>query len=237
MSRIGIKPISVPAGVEVTVADGNVVTVKGPKGSLTKEFHKDMIIKCADGVITVERPSEDKLHKSLHGLTRTLVHNMVEGVTEGFAKKLEIVGVGYRAQKQGKNLVMNLGFSHQVIVPETDTIKIDVPDANHIVISGCDKQEVGQFACEIREKRPPEPYKGKGIRYEGEYVIRRKVRLVRAARSNKRRELLWLKSLTRLRQEQKDIRESATRSTEQLIVLASTYSAPLSIFMHRLSTT
>ena len=139
MSRIGIKPISVPAGVEVTVADGNVVTVKGPKGSLTKEFHKDMIIKCADGVITVERPSEDKLHKSLHGLTRTLVHNMVEGVTEGFAKKLEIVGVGYRAQKQGKNLVMNLGFSHQV----------------------------------IREKRPPEPYKGKGIRYEGEYVIRK----------------------------------------------------------------
>ena len=155
MSRIGIKPISVPAGVEVTVADGNVVTVKGPKGSLTKEFHKDMIIKCADGVITVERPSEDKLHKSLHGLTRTLVHNMVEGVTEA------------------KNLVMNLGFSHQVIVPETDTIKIDVPDANHIVISGCDKQEVGQFACEIREKRPPEPYKGKGIRYEGEYVIRK----------------------------------------------------------------
>ena len=177
MSRIGIKPISVPAGVEVTVADGNVVTVKGPKGSLTKEFHKDMIIKCADGVITVERPSEDKLHKSLHGLTRTLVHNMVEGVTEGFAKKLEIVGVGYRAQKQGKNLVMNLGFSHQVIVPETDTIKIDVPDANHIVISGCDKQEVGQFACEIREKRPPEPYKGKGIRYEGEYVIRKEGRV------------------------------------------------------------
>ena len=109
----------------------------------------------------------------MHGLTRTLVHNMVEGVTNGFAKKLEIVGVGYRAQKQGKNLVMNLGFSHQVIVPETDTIKIDVPDANHIVISGCDKQEVGQFACEIREKRPPEPYKGKGIRYEGEYVIRK----------------------------------------------------------------
>ena len=149
MSRIGIKPISVPAGVEVTVADGNVVTVKGPKGSLTKEFHKDMIIKCADGVITVERPSEDKLHKSLHGLTRTLVHNMVEGVTEGFAKKLEIVGVGYRAQKQGKKLVLSLGYS------------------------GCDKQEVGQFACEIREKRPPEPYKGKGIRYEGEYVIRK----------------------------------------------------------------
>ena len=173
MSRIGNKAISVPAGVEVTVADGNVVTVKGPKGTLTRQFNKDMTIKSEAGVITVERPSEDKLHKSLHGLTRTLIANMVEGVTNGFSKKLEIVGVGYRAQKQGKELVLNLGFSHQVKVSETDTIKIDVPDAHHIVISGCDKQEVGQFACEIREKRPPEPYKGKGIRYEGEYVIRK----------------------------------------------------------------
>ena len=173
MSRIGIKPISVPAGVEVTVADGNVVTVKGPKGTLTKEFKPSMSIAVDGGFVTVTRPDDEKENRALHGLTRTLVHNMVEGVTEGFAKKLEIVGVGYRAQKQGKNLVMNLGFSHQVIVPETDTIKIDVPDANHIVISGCDKQEVGQFACEIREKRPPEPYKGKGIRYEGEYVIRK----------------------------------------------------------------
>ena len=173
MSRIGLKPITVPAGVEVKVADGNVVTAKGPKGTLTKTFHKDMIIKVDGGVITVARPSEDKLHKSLHGLTRTLVNNMVEGVANGFSKKLEIVGVGYRAQKQGKNLVMNLGFSHQVIFAETDTIKIEVPDPNHIVVSGCDKQEVGQFACEIREKRPPEPYKGKGIRYEGEYIIRK----------------------------------------------------------------
>ena len=173
MSRIGIKPISVPAGVDVTVADGNVVTVKGPKGSLTKTFNKDMIIKLENDVITVERPSEDKFHKSLHGLTRTLVHNMVEGVTNGFSKKLEVVGVGYRAAKQGKDLVLNLGFSHQVVISETDTIKIDVPDANHIVVSGCDKQEVGQFASEVREKRPPEPYKGKGIRYEGEYVIRK----------------------------------------------------------------
>lgn len=171
MSRIGLKPISVPAGVEVTVKDGNVVTVKGPKGELTKTFHKDMIIKNDAGVVTVERPSEDKLHKSLHGLTRTLINNMVEGVSNGFAKKLEIVGVGYRAQKQGKNLVLTLGFSHQVTFSETDSIKIEVPDPNHIVVSGCDKQEVGQFACEIREKRPPEPYKGKGIRYEGEYVI------------------------------------------------------------------
>jgi large subunit ribosomal protein L6 len=173
MSRIGLKPITVPAGVEVKVADGNVVTAKGPKGTLTKTFHKDMIIKVDGAVVTVERPSEDKLHKSLHGLTRTLINNMVEGVANGFSKKLEIVGVGYRAQKQGKNLVMNLGFSHQVIFEETDTIKIEVPDPNHIVVSGCDKQEVGQFACEIREKRPPEPYKGKGIRYEGEYIIRK----------------------------------------------------------------
>ena len=173
MSRIGIKPISVPAGVEVKVADGNVVTVKGPKGTLTKTFHKDMIIKNEAGSVTVERPSEDKLHKSLHGLTRTLIANMVEGVSNGFSKKLEIVGVGYRAQKQGKNLVMNLGYSHQVIFAETDTIKLEVPDPNHVVVSGCDKQEVGQFACEIREKRPPEPYKGKGIRYEGEYIIRK----------------------------------------------------------------
>ena len=173
MSRIGIKPISVPAGVEVTVADGNVVTVKGPKGSLTKEFHKDMIIKCADGVITVERPSEDKLHKSLHGLTRTLVHNMVEGVTEGFAKKLEIVGVGYRAQKQGKNLVMNLGFSHQVTMEAPEGIKVECPSANAIVISGADKQMVGQFAAQVREKRPPEPYKGKGIKYAEEHIRRK----------------------------------------------------------------
>ena len=171
MSRIGLKPISVPAGVTVTIADGNVVTVKGPKGTLERAFNKDMIIKQEGTEITVARPSEDKVHKSLHGLTRTLINNMIEGVTNGFEKKLEVVGVGYRAQKQGKNLVLNIGYSHQVIIPETDTIKIDVPDANHIVVSGADKQEVGQFACEIREKRPPEPYKGKGIRYEGEYVI------------------------------------------------------------------
>lgn len=173
MSRIGIKPISVPAGVEISVADGNVVTVKGPKGTLTKSFNKDMIIKSENGTITVSRPTEDKFHKSLHGLTRTLIFNMVEGVTNGFSKTLEIVGVGYRAAKQGKNLVMNLGFSHQVIIPETDEIKIDVPQPNQIVVSGIDKQAVGQFACEIREKRPPEPYKGKGIRYTGEYVIRK----------------------------------------------------------------
>ena len=173
MSRIGLKPISVPAGVEVNVAEGNVVTVKGPKGTLTKTFNKDMVISVENGEIKVSRPTEDKLHKSLHGLTRTLIHNMVEGVTNGFTKTLEIVGVGYRAQKQGNNLVMNLGYSHQVIVPETDGIKIDVPQPNQIVVTGIDKQQVGQFACEIREKRPPEPYKGKGIRYTGEYIIRK----------------------------------------------------------------
>jgi large subunit ribosomal protein L6 len=173
MSRIGIKPITVPAGVDVTIADGNVVTVKGPKGTLTKSFNKDMIIKLENGVITVERPSEDKKHKSLHGLTRTLISNMVTGVTEGYSKTLEIVGVGYRAQKQGKNVNLNLGFSHPVVVSETDSIKLDVPQPNTIVVSGIDKQEVGQFACEIREKRPPEPYKGKGIRYAGEYIIRK----------------------------------------------------------------
>lgn len=172
MSRIGRKPIAVPAGVDVKI-DGTTVTVKGPKGTLTKSFHKDMIIKLEGNEIIVERPSEDKLHKSLHGLTRTLVHNMVEGVTTGFSKSLDIEGIGYRAQKQGKNLVMNLGFSHQVIVPEIEGITIDVPAATKIVVNGIDKQAVGQFAAEIREKRPPEPYKGKGIRYAGEYVRRK----------------------------------------------------------------
>lgn len=172
MSRIGRKPIAVPAGVDVKI-DGHVVTVKGPKGTLTKSFHKDMIIKLEGNEIIVERPTEDKLHKSLHGLTRTLVSNMVEGVTHGFSKSLDIDGIGYRAQKQGKNLVMNLGYSHQVIVEDTEDIKIEVPDPNKIIITGIDKQKVGQFAAEVREKRPPEPYKGKGIKYADE-VIRRK---------------------------------------------------------------
>ena len=170
MSRIGRMPITVPAGVTVNVAEGNVVTVKGPKGELTKALRPEMILKQEGSTITVERPSDDKLHRSLHGLTRTLISNMVEGVTNGFKKELEIQGVGYRAAKQGKNLVMNLGYSHQVIVPETDGITIDVPDPLKIVINGIDKQRVGQFAAEVREKRPPEPYKGKGIRYAGEYV-------------------------------------------------------------------
>ena len=172
MSRIGLKPITIPAGVDVNV-NGTTVTVKGPNGTLSMDAHPNMTVSIEGSEIIVSRPNDAKENRSLHGLTRTLIHNMIVGVTEGFKKNLEVNGVGYRVQMQGNNLVMNLGFSHQVIVPETDTIKIDVPDANHIVISGCDKQEVGQFACEIREKRPPEPYKGKGIRYEGEYVIRK----------------------------------------------------------------
>ena len=173
MSRIGKLPITVPAGVEVKISDTNEITVKGKNGTLSRQLHPDMIVKLNDGVITVERPSEDKMHKSLHGLTRTLVNNMVIGVTEGYKKTLEVNGVGYRVQKQGNKCVMNLGYSHQVIVEDTDDIKIEVPDPNKIIITGIDKQKVGQFAAEVREKRPPEPYKGKGIKYDYE-VIRRK---------------------------------------------------------------
>ena len=167
-------PITVPAGVTVKVAEGNVVTVKGPKGELTRALRPEMIIKQEGNTITVDRPNDDKLHRSLHGLTRTLLHNMVVGVTDGFKKELEVNGVGYRVAKDGKNLVMNLGYSHQVIVPEIDGITIEVPAQNKVVIHGADKQKVGQFAAEVREKRPPEPYKGKGIKYVDE-VIRRKV--------------------------------------------------------------
>ena len=173
MSRIGKMPITVPAGVEVTIADGNLVTVKGPKGTLTSKFHHDMIIKQEGAVLTVSRPDEEHEHKSLHGLTRTLLHNMIVGVTEGFKKELDVNGVGYRVAKEGNKLVMNLGFSHQVTVEEIEGITIEVPSANKIVISGTDKQKVGQFAAGVREKRPPEPYKGKGIKYTDE-VIRRK---------------------------------------------------------------
>ena len=167
-------PIAVPAGVTVTVAEGNVVTVKGPKGELTRALSAEMNINQEGNVITVTRPSDEKAHRSLHGLTRTLLNNMVIGVVDGYKKELDVNGVGYRVAKEGKNLVMNLGYSHQVIVPEIDGITIDVPGPNKIIVSGCDKQVVGQFAAEIREKRPPEPYKGKGIKYVDE-VIRRKV--------------------------------------------------------------
>ena len=172
MSRIGRKPINIPAGVTVSV-DGSVVSVKGPKGALTQKVHPNMTVSVEGSEIHVTRPNDEKENKSLHGLTRSLVHNMVLGVTEGFKKELDVNGVGYRVQKQGKNLVMNLGYSHQVTVPEVDGITIECPTANKIVILGPDKQQVGQFAAEVREKRPPEPYKGKGIRYTGEYVRRK----------------------------------------------------------------
>ena len=174
MSRIGRMPITVPAGVTVTIADGNVVTVKGPKGELTRALRTEMTINQEGNVITVTRPSDEKAHRSLHGLTRTLLNNMIIGVVDGYKKELDVNGVGYRVAKEGKNLVMNLGYSHQVIVPEIEGISIEVPAPNKIIISGCDKQAVGQFAAEVREKRPPEPYKGKGIKYVDE-VIRRKV--------------------------------------------------------------
>ena len=170
MSRIGRAPITIPAGVELNITEGNHVTVKGPKGTLTKSFHPNMKITVEGAEIKVERPNDEQLNRSLHGLTRTLVANMVEGVSKGYSKELDVIGVGYRVQKQGKELVMNLGFSHKVIMPEVPGITIDCPTANKIVISGPDKQQVGQFAAEVREKRPPEPYKGKGIRYTGEYV-------------------------------------------------------------------
>ena len=172
MSRIGRMPITVPANVTVAV-DNNVVTVKGPKGELTQAMHPDMIIEVEGNTVLVKRPSEVKEHKSLHGLTRTLISNMIEGVEKGYKKELEVLGVGYRVAKEGKNLVMNLGYSHQVIMAEIEGITIEVPAPNKIIVSGIDKQAVGQFAAEVREKRSPEPYKGKGIRYAGE-VVRRK---------------------------------------------------------------
>ena len=174
MSRIGRMPISIPAGVDVKIEAGNLVTVKGPKGTLTQQLHPAMTITQEGEVIHVTRPNDAKENRALHGLTRTLLHNLVVGVTEGFKKELDVNGVGYRVAMEGSKLVMNLGFSHQVIVEEVEGIKIEAPTPNKIIISGCDKQQVGQFAAEVREKRPPEPYKGKGIKYTTE-VIRRKV--------------------------------------------------------------
>ena len=173
MSRIGRAPIDLPAGVEVKIESGNFVTVKGPKGTLSQQLSGAMTITQEGNVIHVTRPNDLKENRALHGLTRTLLHNMVVGVTEGYKKELDVNGVGYRVAKEGNKLVMNLGFSHQVVVEEIDGISIEVPSANKIVISGVDKQKVGQFAAEVREKRPPEPYKGKGIKYTDE-VIRRK---------------------------------------------------------------
>ena len=174
MSRIGKMPITVPAGVEVNIAEGNVVTVKGPKGTLTRAFHPNMKITVEGAVATVARPNDEKANKSLHGLSRTLLNNMVVGVEKGYSKELEINGVGFRAEKKGTQLVLRLGYSHEVIMDEIPGISIEVPSPNKIIIRGIDKQVVGQFAAEVRGKRPPEPYKGKGIKYVDE-VIRRKV--------------------------------------------------------------
>lgn len=172
MSRIGKMPIDIPAGVDVTI-DGSTVTVKGPKGELTRTVHKNITVEKDGNVIIVTRPNDENLNKSLHGLTRTLIANMVEGVSKGFSKELEVNGVGYRAAKQGNELVLTVGYSHLVNIPEIDGIKIEVPGPNKIIISGSDKQKVGQFAAEVREVRPPEPYKGKGIKYVDEHIRRK----------------------------------------------------------------
>ncbi len=172
MSRIGRKPINIPAGVEAKFENG-VMTVKGAKGTLTQAIHPNMLVEINGAEITVSRPNDDKLNRSLHGLTRTLIFNMVVGVSEGFKKELDVNGVGYRVQKQGKDLVMNLGYSHQVVMSDNEDITIEVPGPNKIIIHGTDKQKVGQFAAEVRSKRPPEPYKGKGIKYVDEHIRRK----------------------------------------------------------------
>lgn len=173
MSRIGKMPISIPNGVDVTLGEGNLVTVKGPKGTLSQKLSEKMTISNDNGTITITRPNDEKENRALHGLTRTLLNNMVVGVTEGYKKELDVNGVGYRVAKEGKKLTMNIGYSHPVVMEEIDGITIDVPSPNKIIINGIDKQKVGQFAAEVRGKRPPEPYKGKGIKYTDE-VIRRK---------------------------------------------------------------
>ena len=181
MSRIGKKPIAIPAGVDVKL-NGTEITVKGPKGELKNTLRPEMEIVIENSEIIVKRPNDDQTNRSLHGLTRTLIANMVEGVTEGFKKELDINGVGYRVQKQGKNLVMNLGYSHQVIMEEPAGLTIDVPSPNKIIVSGSDKQAVGQLAAQIREKRPPEPYKGKGIKYVDEHIRRKEGKAAKGAK-------------------------------------------------------
>ncbi len=172
MSRIGRSPVVIPAGVEIKL-DGKHISVKGPKGTLELNYHPSMMVEIEGNHLLVTRPNDEKENRSLHGLTRSLINNMVVGVTKGYSKELQIVGVGYRAQKQGKQLIMNLGYSHQVTVDEVPGITIEVPAADRVVISGIDKQQVGQFAADVRNKRPPEPYHGKGIKYSNE-VIRHK---------------------------------------------------------------
>ncbi len=173
MSRIGLKPITIPAGVEVIIDENNYAEVKGPKGSLAEQLPKDMQVEINDNTIEVKRPTENKKHKSLHGLTRTLVNNMIVGVTDGYTKKLEIVGVGYRAKKEGKKLILNLGFSHPVEMDDPEGIETTIEGNNKIIVSGINKQQVGNHAAVIRDWRKPEPYKGKGIKYDYE-IVRRK---------------------------------------------------------------
>ena len=173
MSRIGREPIAIPAGVNVTIADGNVVTVKGPLGELTESFNTALTIAVEGDKILVTRPNDEKENRALHGLTRTLVNNMVVGVSKGYEKKLEIVGVGYRVEKQSGKIVLGLGYSHPVVFEEKDGVKFDIPDQNTIIVKGIDKQSVGQVAAVIRSKRPPEPYLGKGIKYTGEKIRRK----------------------------------------------------------------
>ncbi|MFD0872490.1 50S ribosomal protein L6 [Chlamydia abortus] len=172
MSRVGRKPIAVPGGVTVTL-DNSVITVKGPKGTLTRELHKEINVNIEDNTILIERPSDNKLHRSLHGTTRTVVANMVNGVTEGYAKALELVGVGYRANKSGNKLVLNVGYSHPVEIEAEEGIEFEVPSNTKVIVKGIDKEQVGATAAKIRSIRKPEPYKGKGIKYEGERIIRK----------------------------------------------------------------
>jgi large subunit ribosomal protein L6 len=172
MSRIGNKPVQIPSGVTITLANNNI-TVKGPKGELSRELHPDMVVKVEEDTLTVERPSDNKLHRSLHGTTRSIISNMVEGVTNGYEKKLELIGVGYRASKQGTKLVLNVGYSHPVEIEPEAGIEVEVPANTKITVKGIDKERVGALASNIRAVRAPEPYKGKGIRYEGEFVRRK----------------------------------------------------------------
>ena len=174
MSRVGLKPINIPSGIEIEITNNNIVNIKGPKGSLSEKISPDMEIKIEDGELTVARPSESKRHKSLHGLSRTLIANMIEGVSEGYSKTLEIEGTGYRAQKQDNKLVLNLGFSNPIELEDPEGIEVEVPVANKIIVKGINKQQVGNYAAVIRGYRMPEPYKGKGVRYSDE-VVRRKV--------------------------------------------------------------